>query len=134
MCRIRDRYTEIASQESTHVAFLKTALDSVNASAVEPCNYTFPDTSPSTFLALSQILEGVGTSAYLGAMVKISDKTILGAAGGILTVEARHDAWIRSAANYGDAFPVAFDTPLDFNQACMFSLVSSSLLELLTDH
>lgn len=82
-----------------------------------------PYTDPKTFMALSQVLEGVGTSAYLGAAQFLPDPSVLTAAGAILTTEARHAAWIASAGLKGAAWSGALDTPLDQNQ--VFSLAAA---------
>jgi len=66
------------------------------------------------------IIEGVGTSAYLGAARFIVNKDILTAAGSILTTEARHAAWISDAVRKESPWSGPFDVPLGFNQ--VFSL------------
>ena len=110
---IYNRYVEIGGEELQHVAFLTSALGD---KAVARCKYEFGLTGPESFITLSALLEGVGISAYLGAAANITDPAYLTAAASILSVEARHSAWIQSSAQLSDAFPAVFDTPLDFNQ------------------
>ncbi|KAL8291320.1 hypothetical protein RQP46_002298 [Phenoliferia psychrophenolica] len=119
---VRYRLTEIASHEKNHVAFLSGALAGAGVAPTAACVYDFPFSNPAGFLAVAQVLEGVGTSAYLGAAPLITNPAYVAAAGSILTVEARHSTWIRSAAQHEDGFPNAYDTPLDFNQ--VYSLAS----------
>jgi hypothetical protein len=68
-----------------------------------------PFKDPKSFAALSAALEGVGVSAYAGAAQLVSDKKLLTAAATILSTEARHTSWTRSAVNKGSGWSGAFD-------------------------
>ncbi|KAJ9118431.1 hypothetical protein QFC24_006262 [Naganishia onofrii] len=109
---VRERFSQIAEHEASHVALLSGALGSA---AVQPCTYKFPYTDPKSFTALSAILENVGVSAYLGAAASIVDKTYLTVAGSILTTESRHQAWVSSAVNKNEGWSGPYDTPVGFN-------------------
>ncbi|KPI40501.1 Protein rds1 [Cyphellophora attinorum] len=102
----------IASDESSHVALLSSALSAAGQTPVQPCTYSFPYTDVKSFISLSSIIEGVGTSAYLGGAPLITSKDYLTVAGSILVTEALHTSYQRAAvAEVPFASP--YGTPLD---------------------
>ncbi|GAA5879537.1 hypothetical protein JCM16303_003241 [Sporobolomyces ruberrimus] len=102
---------QVAADEAAHVAFLTAGLKAAGvANPPQRCEYGFPYTDVQSFLGLSQVIENVGVSAYLGAAGDISSPDYVTAAGSILTVEARHNAFIRFLNGYLP-FAQPFDTP-----------------------
>ena len=87
----------IIHDEEEHVKLLTSAIKAAGAEPVAACEYNFPMADVKTFLTLSSVLEGVGTSAYLGAAGLISDPANLGVAASILVTEALHTSQQRLA-------------------------------------
>jgi rubrerythrin len=109
----RGRFEQVAAHEKAHVQFLSTALGD---KATQPCEYSFPYADPKSFAALSQVLEGVGVTAYTGAAQYITNKAYLTAAASVLATEARHASFVASAVNQVAGWSGTFDVPLDLNQ------------------
>ncbi|KIW06578.1 uncharacterized protein PV09_02297 [Verruconis gallopava] len=101
----------VGGTEATHVTQLQAAISAAGSQPVQPCQYNFGFTDAKSMVATARVLEAVGISAYLGAAPLVSSKAVLGAAASIVTIEARHQTFIRSAG--GDVpVPNAFDSAL----------------------
>ena len=112
----------VRDHELAHVEYLKTALGSA---ARDKPRFDFKDTTsdPDKFRATAVVLEDTGVAAYNGQGPRLRKPT-LAAAATIVSVEARHAAWIRRivgkpdydgrAANY--PAPASFDAALTKQQ------------------
>ncbi|KAF2971918.1 hypothetical protein GQX73_g1684 [Xylaria multiplex] len=111
----------IGTSEAAHVGLLQSAIAQAGVQPVQPCTYNFGFTDAAGMVATAAILESVGISAYLGAAPLVSDGGILSTAASILTVEARHQSFIRSASGVAVS-PSPLDTPL--GPKAVFSLAA----------
>ena len=98
----------IQGDESQHVDALSATVEKVGGTPAPRPTFSFPDTTQASFLKLAQRLEDTGVSAYNGAAPMIQSKDVLGAAGSVVQVEARHAAAIR-LLNRAEPSPDAFD-------------------------
>jgi len=101
----------IGQTEQVHVTTLLSAIANTGTQPVAPCDYNFGFTDAASMVATAAILENVGVSAYLGAAPLVTTPSILTVAAQIVTVEARHQTFIRVASKAA-AVPSSFDTPL----------------------
>lgn len=91
---LRDFVDVVSEHEAEHVDYLRTALGDA---ARESPTFSFGDAlrDAETFAATAVTLEDLGVAAYNGQATNVTPKT-LAAAAKILSVDARHAAWIRS--------------------------------------
>lgn len=101
---------EIRDNEQEHVDALKATIQQLGGTPAEEPTFDFGGAfaDETAFLKTANTLEDTGVSAYNGAAPSIKSKEVLGAAGGIVQVEARHAALVRLLRNKPPA-PVAFD-------------------------
>ena len=112
----------VSTDEQDHVELLTSAIAATGATPVAACTYVFPYTDPMSFVGLASILEGVGTSAYLGGAGLITSKTYLGVAGSILVTESIHTSLQRF--NLGEIAPAnPYGTALGLNE--VYTLAAS---------
>lgn len=98
----------IQGDETQHVDALSATVKELGGTPAKKPTFSFPDSSEASFLKLAQVLEDTGVSAYNGAAPSIQSKKVLGAAGSIVQVEARHASAIR-LLNKSEPAPDAFD-------------------------
>jgi hypothetical protein len=102
----------LADDEQQHVEALTATIKKLGGKPVAEPKFNFEYGDTAGFLKLAQTFEDTGVSAYNGAGPSIKSKEVLGAAGSIVQVEARHAAAIR-LQNEEEPAPEAFDPSLD---------------------
>lgn len=100
----------IRDHEGAHVETLTQVISDLGGEPVEEATYDFGyGTDGRMFLMTAAALENTGVSAYDGAAQYLENADLLTAAGGIVSVEARHAAYLNLIT--GEIpFPAAFET------------------------
>jgi len=104
----------IAKHENAHVTFLKKTLGS-KAKKKPKFDFGGATSDPAAFLKTAVVLEDTGVTAYSGQATRIKQAAVVKAAVSILTVEARHAAYLRGLNNQTFA-PRTFDKPATMKQ------------------
>ncbi|KAG6877865.1 hypothetical protein C0993_003071 [Termitomyces sp. T159_Od127] len=104
----RNNYAQIQQNKQAQVDLLAQTL---GTQATPFCSYDFHVTNASNFTAASQVVESIGTSAYVGSIADISNSTLQTWAASILASNARTAAYTASV-NGNQPFNGPFETPL----------------------
>ncbi len=102
----------LAGDEKAHVTALEDTIKQLGGKPVAKPKFDFEYNGTAEFLKLAETFENTGVSAYNGAAPAIKSKEVLGAAGSIVQVEARHAAAI-ALQNGMEPAPDAFDPALE---------------------
>jgi hypothetical protein len=100
----------VVAHEREHLAYLENALGD-KADPEPKYDLAAVTADADAFATASAKLEDIAVAAYNGQATNVTPGAFLAAAR-IVSVEARHAAWIRSIRN-GDPAPDAVDTPYD---------------------
>ena len=115
----------VVLDEQDHVEALTASIKGAGGTPVAACTYNFPYTDAMSFVGLASVLEGVGTSAYLGGAGLIASKEYLGVAGSILVTESIHTSLQRF--NLGQIAPAnPYGTALGLNE--VYTLAASFIV------
>lgn len=111
-----DLFRLIRDHEREHVDALTQLISDANGTPVDECTYDFGSAyqNVADFVALAEVFENTGVSAYDGAIHLITNPDYQTAGATIATVEARHAAYL-NLLNNDVPFPDAFDTPKDMD-------------------
>ena len=118
--KVLDYFIRIRNHEKTHVDTLSSVIKSLGGTPVPECRYNFGRgtfRSVRRFVAVAQVLENTGVTAYDGAIAHIESAELLTAGATIATVEARHASYL-NLLNGDVPFPDAFDTPVPPQEVC----------------
>ncbi|MEJ5995386.1 ferritin-like domain-containing protein [Pedobacter sp. Du54] len=97
----KNYFNDIQYHEIAHREFFKAALGTAAIGSLEVDFSSINFTDRTSVLATAKAFEDLGVSAYNGAGVRIKNTTYLLAAGKIVSVEARHAAYIRDLISNG---------------------------------
>jgi hypothetical protein len=93
--------TMIRDHEVCHREFFKKALGAGAIQGLTPDFSSIDFTSRTSVLTAAKTFEDLGVTAYDGVAYKIVTAAYLGIAGSIVSVEARHAAYIRNLITFG---------------------------------
>ena len=110
-------FQDIQFHEIAHREFFKNALSTAAIGSLEVDFSSIDFTSASSVLGAAMAFEDLGVAAYNGAGVRIKTDAYLVLAGKIVSVEARHAAYIRDIISNGSFADLTSLTALGANNA-----------------
>lgn len=110
-------FQDIQYHELAHREFFKRALSTAAIGSLDVDFSSIDFTSASSVLGAAKTFEDLGVAAYNGAGVRIKSDAYLVIAGQIVSVEARHAAWVRDQISNGSFSDLSSLTALGADNA-----------------
>jgi hypothetical protein len=121
---VRGFYQQVLQHSQTYVSNITSLLGN---QTTQMCTYNFPVQNVTEFVALSDTLEAISTSAYIGSEAYIEDKTLRVLAASLLATTSAQSSWVNSAVRGGNPWSTAYETRLDAIQT--FTLLSTYITQ-----
>lgn len=106
--RVFDDVSKIRENEDIHAEVLREVIEDRGGEPVSKLEYEFPLDTVDEFVQTARDIENTGVTAYNGAISLIDDPELQTKAATIVTVEARHGAFLNFLVDRSP-FPDAFD-------------------------
>lgn len=113
----KNYFMDVQYHEIAHREFFKRALGTASIGSLDVDFSAIDFTSASSVLAAAKTFEDLGVAAYNGAGARLKTPANLVIAGQIVSVEARHAAWVRDQITPGSFSDLATLTALGANVA-----------------
>ncbi|WP_113662901.1 ferritin-like domain-containing protein [Pedobacter nanyangensis] len=113
----KNYFQDVQFHEIAHREFFKKVLGTAAIGSLEVDFSSINFTDGASVLAAAKTFEDLGVAAYNGAGVRLRTDAYLVAAGQIVSVEARHAAWVRDQISNGSFADLNSLTSLGANAA-----------------
>jgi Ferritin-like domain len=97
----KNYFQDVQFHEIAHREFFKKVLGTSSIGSLDVDFSSIDFTSASSVLGAAKTFEDLGVAAYNGAGIRLKDANNLVIAGQIVSVEARHAAWVRDQISNG---------------------------------
>ncbi|WAC39295.1 ferritin-like domain-containing protein [Pedobacter sp. SL55] len=111
----KNYFQDVQFHEIAHREFFKKKLSTAAIGSLDVDFSSIDFTSATSVLAAAKTFEDLGVAAYNGAGVRLKDDANLVVAGQIVSVEARHAAWVRDQISNGSFADLSSLTALGAN-------------------
>ncbi|KAF5311301.1 hypothetical protein D9611_012605 [Ephemerocybe angulata] len=113
---VRRGYEQVLKSAKAHSDYLVGEITNLgHPDYTAGCDYAFPVKTPEDFINMSEAIQALAVSTYVGALDRSQSNIYTTAFGKMLGVEARYASWISTAVKYQDLADISFEYPSSMN-------------------